>query len=99
MASQSPFGVVPGHHIVRTGHGALLVNPGGIGFALQSGHCELNPNAHRHIVQRMKSFWYVLPEVFPLPDGAEDLAVDFHMDVPVWRGLYPGVQWPDPEES
>ena len=42
---------------------------------------------------------WALREVFPLPDGAEDLAVDFHMDVPVWRGLYPGVQWPDPEES
>ena len=34
----------------------LLENPGGIRFALQSGHCDLNPDAHRHIVQRMKSF-------------------------------------------
>ena len=29
----------------------LLENPGGIRFALQSGHCDLNPDAHRHIVQ------------------------------------------------
>ena len=96
MASQSPFGVVPGHDIVRTGSRALLENLGGntiraaiwapqiesqcARFALQSGHRKLNLNAHRHIVQTMKPLWYVLPEVFPLPDGAEDLAVDFHMD-------------------